>query len=267
MERIQNLKEKIYLLTYGKPRYKSEISKLLYGKDVKQIYPEIKKLESPGTKWIKKVNYKGDIEGDIEDGRSINRIYYHANVEPLFDSMCRDLKNMQEKLSVVDKNKHNLFKWEDIELTVDEEKKLQYFLGHNVFRKFVYDLSEKEGQIYGFNDHSFNFSMIKNQFSHYCVFLLCCEFIKSAGIEENLKRTLKRYESKKNFKDFSEGVLSFGFILIEKLTYLDYRTSSTLMPYLLAMWRAFPEISCSMPDENPLSKFIPEEDFFTFLFE
>ena len=40
MEKLRNLDEQIYLMTYGKPMYKLEISMKLYGKEKKQILPE-----------------------------------------------------------------------------------------------------------------------------------------------------------------------------------------------------------------------------------
>lgn len=268
---MQNLREKIYLLTYGKPRYKSEISKLLYGEDVKQIYPMFKKLESPGIKWIKKVNYK---ENKEDDGRSKSRIYYQANAEPLFDSICQDLKDMQEKISALDENSHmrknmNRLKWKSLELTADEKKKLRNLLGHGVFREYVYGISKTLEETYGFKGPFFNFSMIKSQLSNYCAFLFFIECarvrieIESSSDEfmDIFTRTFKRHGAKKNFKDISEGILSLGFILIEKLTYLDYRTSSTLMSYLLEMVKTFPKIPHAMLDETPLSNFSPSELF------
>jgi len=264
MERIQDLREKIYLLTYGKPRYKAEISKLLYGKDVKQIYPEIKKLESPSMKWLKKVNYKGD----IEDGRSKNRIYYQANVEPLFDSICKDLKDIQGKLSK-SKKKDNKF---NLELTINEKERLYNLLDHEVFRKFVYNISKRVEQVPGLNADVFNFSIVKNEFSHYCVFLFVFELLRvqqnsksENNLDEKLEQHFKRFKTKDNFTNLSEGVLSLGPFALDKLHYLDYYTTGVLMSYLLKMYEIFPEISCSYLNENPLSKLPIVNDFLDFV--
>ena len=86
-EKVNNLGKKIYFVTYAKPRYKLEISKMIYGYESKAIYPEIKKLER--LKWIKQ---KKPNDLDIGDKRAYKRQYYIAETKPLMDYVIERLK-------------------------------------------------------------------------------------------------------------------------------------------------------------------------------
>lgn len=261
MKRVNDLGEKIYLIVYGKPKYKLEISKKIYGKESKSIYPEIKKLEQKG--WIKQIKYK-DVE--TRDKRAERRQYYYTNVKPLFNSICQDLKEMQTRLSA-SKKKIN------IELTNIERKKLLHLLDSKVFRVFVGDFVNKVEHTDGLDHPSFCFSTVKSHFSSYCTFALWFEiFYISNNLRGNeefdklSKQINKKYEAKTNFADISEGILSFDFRMIEKLTYLDYRNSNILLTYLSKVVSILceSETASSVLEENPLSKFLPVGDVLDF---
>jgi len=83
------LGKKIYLLTYGGPKFISEISEMLYGtgkKKCKQVNREIKTLVD--DRWIKKVAMKVN----VKDGRSFQRKYCYANSYPLYNEINKRLK-------------------------------------------------------------------------------------------------------------------------------------------------------------------------------
>ncbi len=107
-DKIHNLGKKIYLLCYTKPRYKMEISKLIYGDPKKKgIYPEIKKLEKEG--WIIKADSKiakennlMDIYKDKLDFSSRNaekRQYYFSLLDPLKNAILDKLKKENIKFN------------------------------------------------------------------------------------------------------------------------------------------------------------------------
>jgi len=77
MVRIKNVRDKIYLLIYTKPRYAFEISDILYGRENKAVFAELKKLENEN--WIE--GYSGELEDEITDGRSGYRKYYNAKID------------------------------------------------------------------------------------------------------------------------------------------------------------------------------------------
>ncbi len=93
-EKIDNLGKKIYLLMYSRPRYKAEISNMIYRRECKAIYPEIKKLEK--LKWIKQIDYKKPT--DYKDpkpnaGKRANRRqYYIAKIDPIMEVISRKVK-------------------------------------------------------------------------------------------------------------------------------------------------------------------------------
>jgi len=255
-KKITNLKEKVYLLLYNEPNYKANISKRLYKKESKTINRIFKELED--AKWIQEKK----ISVNRRDGRSWSQKNYIANPEPLFNSICQDLKEMQTRFSISKKKI-------DIELITAERKKLLHLLDSKVFRAFVGNLVNKVERIDGLDHPSFCFFMVKNQFSSYCAFTLWFEtcHIFNGTRDKNefdkvCKQINKKYGAMTNFADISEGFLSLGFRMIEKLTYLDYRSSSTLLLYLNKVEYALCEISGSMSvlEENPLSEFPPVDD-------
>ncbi|MCK5260875.1 MAG: hypothetical protein KAJ44_01700 [Thermoplasmatales archaeon] len=270
MERITDLGEKIYLICYGRPRYKLEISKKIYGEESKAIYPEIKKLEK--NQWIKRVDYK---DPNPESGKRANkRQYYYSNPEPLYEVFCKDLNHILPKIV---KNPHLLnwhWKEKDDMLNSDEMRKIQSLLSHKVFRSLIYKLTEKIEQTLGLSAPFFNFSFIKTQMANFCMFSLYFEIMRvfqTANDPEDDEEVgeifteLFKVPINNKYTDISEGVLSLGHILMEKISYLDYPNSIILLSYLERMFRASSDISCSEISENPLRKFSAIEDIIDFL--
>jgi hypothetical protein len=255
-KKITNLKEKVYLLLYNEPKYKANISTRLYKKESKTIDRIFKELE--GDKWIQEKK----TSVNRVDGRSWSQKNYIANPEPLLNSICQDLKEMQTRFSIPKKKI-------DIELTNAEREKLLHLFDSKVFRAFVGDLVNKVERIDGIDHPSFCFFMVKNQLSSYCAFTLWFEiyYIFNETRDKNEfdkinKQINKKYGAMTNFADISEGVLSLGFRMIEKLTYLDYRNSGTLLLYLNKVPSLLSEASASMSilEKNPLSEFPPVDD-------
>ena len=81
MVRIKNVRDKIYLLIYTKPRYAFELSDILYGRENKAVFAELKKLENEN--WIE--GYTGELEEEITDGRSGYRKYYNTKIDPIIN--------------------------------------------------------------------------------------------------------------------------------------------------------------------------------------
>lgn len=77
MNRIKNLKDTIFLTIYSEPRYASEVSKILYGKENKRVFLEIKKLVNDN--WLTESSYTAQ----INDKRSKTRKYYQARIDPI----------------------------------------------------------------------------------------------------------------------------------------------------------------------------------------
>jgi len=130
MERKANLKEKIYLLAYGEPRYKLEISNILYGKEQKQIYPVINDLIKDN--WIEITDYTLD----EKDKRANKRIYYKANIEPLYDNICQDLEKLAKES--IEKYPELKIQQGGITLNENEKKKLKKYLRSDYFKKFIF---------------------------------------------------------------------------------------------------------------------------------
>jgi len=101
-EEIYNLGKKIYLLCYTKPRYKMEISEMIYGDPKKKsIYPEIKKLEKKG--WIKKadnkiIDYFKD-KLDLSGRNAEKRQYYISSYKPLKIAIIERYKDKNVEFS------------------------------------------------------------------------------------------------------------------------------------------------------------------------
>jgi len=115
-KRIINLDEKIYLATFNKPRYKAEISRMLYGKEKKTIYPKINELVKKG--WIKELK---DYSPEEEDGRAKKRVYLKGTIKPFYDRLISTLKKYDKSLSK------------------GEEKQLKQFIESDFFRNFCGD--------------------------------------------------------------------------------------------------------------------------------
>jgi len=193
MEKITNLKEKIYLLTYGKPNYITKISNNIYeNKDKKQIFDVIRKLRD--DKWIEQIPMKSD----IKDGRSMRRQYYRANVKPLLDSILEDLKE------------------KDITLTSKEKKSLKRYLDSKSFRTTVFEIIEKNGKL---RSKNINFSTIKRNLCYLSTYMI---FIKQ-WMEG---RVFRVHLAESLLEIMTHPIFSLESSLCEKLKYLDPYTSS-----------------------------------------
>jgi hypothetical protein len=67
-------------MIFSEPLYAFEISRRLYGRENKRVFLEIRKLEE--DRWIKA--HKMTVQ-DAIDGRSQQRIYYQANINPILN--------------------------------------------------------------------------------------------------------------------------------------------------------------------------------------
>ena len=83
MKRVKNVRDTIYLLIFCKPSYAFELSKILYGRENKAVFAEIKQLvndncieESPSS-FVEK-----DEKGDMRSGQ---RKYYNARIDPIIE--------------------------------------------------------------------------------------------------------------------------------------------------------------------------------------
>ncbi|MCK5260789.1 MAG: hypothetical protein KAJ44_01240 [Thermoplasmatales archaeon] len=83
MKRVKNVKHTIYLLIFCKPRYAFEISKILYGRDNKRVFAEIKQLID--DKWIEESTVPFIEKDESGDKRAGQRKYYQAKIDPIID--------------------------------------------------------------------------------------------------------------------------------------------------------------------------------------
>ena len=104
------------------------------------------------------------------------------------------------------------------------------------------------------------------------MFSVCFEFFRvfseskpDEKEEERFVEVFKAYTSKTNFLSMSEGILSLGYCLLEKLSYLDYPTSNILTAYLFKIWVAQDDIRCSTFNGESISNFSSIEDILDFL--
>ncbi len=202
MVKIRDLGEKIYLICYGRPRYKLEISNKIYGYESKAIYPEIKKLEKMG--WIKQVDYEPDFDTDPNPKsgkRAKRRQYYYADIKPLFDSICQDLDESSKK-------------WNDptVKLNKDEKKQLITLLNLKIFRG-----STSEG-IKLMNLKTSNvFSEIKTGISFLCIYLTWIfRYCESFDIKDKKEKKKLIELTKKPSKDSTLGILSKWYMIPKK---------------------------------------------------
>lgn len=223
MKRILNLGERIYFLTYGKPRYKTEISNKLYNRDCKQFYPEINRLVE--NNWIKELDFKQAItkiehlfDDDIKkmDKRALTRKYYFAQTKPLYDSICERLEK------------------QNISLDEEEQKKLMNFLDSKWFRRSIMLMDDFVVSNY---EKKLGFLIVQAKISHLCLFRNYFEKIMrnthqkisdsdfekfmenvSIGIEE--EETIEKFDRKVDAE-----VIKLGSTLQKKLTNLDLYTT------------------------------------------
>jgi len=196
-KKIGKLAKKIYLLTYGKPRYKLEISNMIYDRENKVIYPEIKKLEK--YNWIKKTSRPKDADTKKAGKRSNKRQYYCANAKPLFDSILWDL---EEK---------------NISLTSKEKESLTRYLDGKSFRATVRKITVEDGKL---RSKSLGFSTVKRNLCYNSVYMVFVEdwilghaFLASPAVMESIMSRI------------THPVFTLGASLCKKLTCLDFNTS------------------------------------------
>jgi len=159
-KQMTNLEEKIYLLIFGKPRYISEISVKLY-KNKEEKYVNTKVIKMHEKHWIEEIPKDGSMqqyemaesrmENDKVGARKLGRHNYVAsNIGPLFDSIYEELQ---------DKN---------IDLDNIEKDKLKKLLGFELFRDFIFTITEHAAS----KDEMPDFEVVKKILSIYFNYLL-----------------------------------------------------------------------------------------------
>lgn len=88
MERIKDLRDTMYLLVFAESRYATEICKILYGKENKRVFFELKKLATDG--WIRAES----VTVHEKDKRAEKRKYYQANNDPVIDRIKQNCKGI-----------------------------------------------------------------------------------------------------------------------------------------------------------------------------
>jgi hypothetical protein len=118
-----SLSEQVYFATFEKPRYKSEIGKLLYGEQT--TYPKligkdgaIKKCKDTGM--IKKIFVKTPENGSAKPFFFTKRQYYSASPDFLVEKIDNRLKSETGMC-----------------LDLKEKETLKYFVGHDSFKSFI----------------------------------------------------------------------------------------------------------------------------------
>lgn len=185
-----NLDEKIYLLVFGKPKYKAEISRFIYGHEVKTVTRCVDNLKE--LKWIKSCPPPDE---NITRGG-----YYGANMEPLFDSIMGDLEER------------------NISLTSTEKKSLRRYLDSKSFKDLVCEMTEENGRL---RNDNVNFSMVKNQLVYLATYISFTTHLLD-------RRPIRASNFKKGMRLFTAPLFSLGTPLCEKLRNLDPYTSSVI---------------------------------------
>jgi hypothetical protein len=210
MDKILNLEEKIYFLTFAKPRYKSQISKMIYGKEVKQIYPVFNKLKKKQI--INEITIPIEQQDKSDDdgkalGRAKARKYLEANPGLFFEEFCKQLEEKTQSI-----------------LTQKEKNKLKRFIYSDTFKSHVEDflnnndLEQIDGvwhylkEMIGF--HSLYYFIILE----YTLRKLDIDITDKKAIEEG-ERIVKKTASS-NLR-FTLEYDRLGFHLLKKLTCLD----------------------------------------------
>jgi len=147
-KKVKNLKEKVYLLLYGKPNYKADISKIIYGKESKTINRIFKELQNENPPWIKPVK----TSVNRKDGRSWNQKNYIALPQPLFEYITQFLRPN---------------KGEILEFFIDNREKIMKLFDSKPFRKFIHEAI----RYYIVDNINDVFFMIKEEIGEYCMFL------------------------------------------------------------------------------------------------
>ena len=124
MERVKNVRDTIYLLIFSKPRYALEVSKLIYGRENKRVFAEIKQLLNDN--WIKEFT----VDIDIEDRRAIQRKYYRA----LSDPIVRYVQNTSFKLMLLEHEKEEFLK-HFLKLILSSQA-FRYWIKNNIPKNF-----------------------------------------------------------------------------------------------------------------------------------
>ena len=189
-KKISNLKEKVYLLMYGKPDYMKNIKEIIYGKgqDIKTVDRIVEKLKE--KEWIEKTK--------APNGKTTIKKYYIANVKKLFDSILRDL---EEK---------------NISLTSEEKKSLKHYLNSESFRATIQEITVVDGKL---RDRYIDFSTVKHQLCYLSAYAL----FASSWLD---KRTLGATNDSVGavMKRITDPILLLEESLLKKLTHLDLYT-------------------------------------------
>lgn len=204
-KKILNLEEKIYFLTFVKPRYKTEISKMIYGKEVKQIFPLINKLKKH-TQIKETIVPIKQQEIKHEGDRAKARNYLKANPEPLVEEFCKKLEDKtQASLTKKEKDKLKRFIYSDTFKTHVED-----FLNNN-------DLRQIDG-VWSYLEEMIGFHSLY----HYSILQY---YLQKLGIDFTDEKSIK--EGEKIVKKVSTGLRfaleydRLGFHLLKKLTCFD----------------------------------------------
>ncbi len=147
MKEMMNLREKIYLLMYGKPDYVSNISRIIYQKRSRSIDRTVRKLKEKG--WVKEIAYKPPTEP--WDARMSKGTYYIADMKILFDSILRDLEK------------------KNISLTTEEKKSLKRYLDSESFRATVHEITVEDGKL---RSRNVDFSTVKRNLCYLSAYMI-----------------------------------------------------------------------------------------------
>ena len=236
---IHNLGKKIYFLCYSRPRYKLEISNMIYGCESKGIYPEIKKLEK--KEWIKKADkkiidefnkQKHSDKLDLSSQNAEKRKYYYADNKPIYEDIINFLKkqnidlNEKEKL-VLEKLTNKLSR------TIAEIMIMHVDLKENV------DLFEK----------------FREYLNIWCVFFLTSLKYLDESPKILLKSFFRGYKNKE-YLDFAKDSKGYeNVLMMQKLTNLNpYHTeiiNGNL--YMLITTIRFKELSTFIEDKKTIN--------------
>lgn len=185
-KRVTNLDEKIFLATFSKPRYKAEISNLIYGREQKSIYPKIDQLIKKG--WIRYTDFTPTTEIN-DDGRANKRIYLKGTIEPIYKEII------------------NRFNKKDIVLTKNNREKLKKYLDSDDFRIYCGDYDKKK-----------SINLLVDQLSIYSSFIVAFyNFVKRFGAENE-----KDVFSDNTFYDLGPDLLG-DFLMLNENSLLIFK--------------------------------------------
>jgi len=228
-KRKTNLDDEIYLLTYGLPYYKDQLSKAIYGvKGHPTIISKLKKLEE--RNWIKICKYEDAMKSyhnkvlprDGEkpgDKRRNRRQYIIANPDILLEKICARLR------------------FNECELTADEKNELKNYLTSPHFLDKIQSVIEMgykipneilTGEIQDVFYSMLNFILLDSVY-YISLYQIVDETLHDAGLME---RGTFIDDIQKNFQRFHEKWshdVPLRLSLMKKLCKLDIHTANKLM--------------------------------------